>query len=100
MTTNKQHWENIYANKQPDEVSWAQQAQEPPLRLIHEFNLPKSASIIDIGGGDSKLADYLLIEGFQDITVLDISEHALQRAKQRLGPQARKYKTEFSILWL
>lgn len=58
------------------------------LDFIHSFNLPKTASIIDIGGGDSKLVDYLLEEGFQNISVLDISEKAIERAKLRLGNKA------------
>ena len=56
------------------------------------YNLSKSARIIDIGGGDSKLVDYLLNEGFEDITVLDISEKAIQRVKERLGEQANKVR--------
>ena len=90
MTTNKDHWENVYTNKQPHEVSWTQEVPATSLGFIKEFNLPKSAPVIDVGGGDSKLVDYLLQEGFQDITVLDISEQALQRAKSRLGKQADK----------
>lgn len=90
MASNKEHWENVYTSKQPHEVSWTQEIPTTSLSFIHEFNLPKNASIIDIGGGDSKLVDFLLQEGFQDITVLDISERALQRAKERLGSQADK----------
>lgn len=90
MATNKQHWEKIYNTKQPHEVSWTQDVPTTSLNFIREFSLAKNAGIIDIGGGDSKLVDYLLREGFQDITVLDISENALQRAKERLGKQASK----------
>lgn len=86
----KAHWENIYTGKQPNEVSWTQEVPEISLTLIHEMNLPKSARIIDIGGGDSKLVDFLLREGFENITVLDISEKALDRAQKRLGPLAGK----------
>lgn len=88
MPNDKQHWENVYANKQPHEVSWTQEVPATSLSFIKGFNLPKSASIIDIGGGDSRLVDFLLKEGFQDITVLDISAHALQKAKNRLGALA------------
>jgi len=52
--------------------------------------LPKTAHIIDIGGGDSKLVDFLLAEGFENITVLDISANAIERAKERLGEKASK----------
>jgi 2-polyprenyl-3-methyl-5-hydroxy-6-metoxy-1,4-benzoquinol methylase len=62
------------------------------LQFIHAFQLPKTVKIIDIGGGDSKLADYLLEEGFTDITVLDISAQAIEKAKKRLGSNAAKIK--------
>lgn len=88
----KEHWEHVYATKQPHEVSWTQAIPQTSLDLIHSFNLPKSAAIIDIGGGDSRLADFLLDEGYEDITVLDISAIALEKAKQRLGDKAAKIK--------
>jgi len=86
----KEHWEKVYNTKQPNEVSWAQEIPKTSLDFIHSYNLSKSAKIIDIGGGDSKLVDYLLNEGFEDITVLDISEKAIQKVKERLGDQANK----------
>jgi SAM-dependent methyltransferase len=90
--SNKTHWETIYSTKKPEEVSWTQEIPKTSLDFIHSFNLPKNAAIIDIGGGDSKLPDYLLSEGFTNITVLDISEKALERAKIRLGAKADKVK--------
>lgn len=86
----KNHWETVYATKQPNEVSWTQERPQTSLELISGLNLPKSASIIDIGGGDSKLVDYLLEAGYEDITVLDISANAIKRARQRLGRNADK----------
>lgn len=90
MTTRKEHWEKVCATKQPDEVSWTQALPKTSLDFIHSFNLPKNASIIDIGGGDSQLVDYLLDEGFDNVSVLDISQNAIDRAKQRLGNKAAK----------
>jgi SAM-dependent methyltransferase len=58
------------------------------LGFIHQFNLPKDAKIIDIGGGDSKLVDHLLAEGYSNVSVLDISAAAIDRAKKRLGEKA------------
>jgi len=84
------HWNTVYKTKQPNEVSWTQEVPKTSLDFIHSFGLAKTAKIIDIGGGDSKLADYLLNEGFENITVLDISAKALDKAKQRLGEQAKK----------
>lgn len=88
----KEHWEHIYATKQPCDVSWTQENPAISLEFIHSFNLSKESSIIDVGGGDSKLVDRLLDEGFEDITVLDISAHAIKRTKDRLGVKARKVK--------
>ena len=84
----KVHWNNVYSTKGAQEVSWTQEVPKTSLDFIKNFQLPKSASIIDIGGGDSKLVDCLLEEGYTDITVLDISEKALERAKIRLGNKA------------
>ena len=86
--SNKAHWETIYTTKTPEQVSWTQEKPAISLELIEAFNLPKSAKIIDIGGGDSLLVDFLLEAGYSDITVLDISQAALDRAKKRLGSQA------------
>ncbi|PZF74723.1 SAM-dependent methyltransferase [Taibaiella soli] len=88
----KQHWEKVYATKTPEEVSWTQAKPETSLRFIHSFNVQKDAAIIDIGGGDSKLVDFLLEEGYSNITVLDISEQAVIRAQKRLGEHAGKVK--------
>ncbi len=90
METDKEHWERIYTTKHHNEVSWWQENPVISLDFIHSFNLHKSAKIIDIGGGDSKLVDCLLEEGYENITVLDISDRALQRAKLRLGDKAKK----------
>ena len=93
MDTDRQkHWETVYKTKQPNEVSWTQEMPKTSLDFIHEFNLPKSAKIVDIGGGDSKLVDYLLEQGFENITVLDISSEALEKSKKRLGNKAQKVK--------
>jgi hypothetical protein len=86
----KNHWETVYETKQPNEVSWTQENPKTSIDFIRETQLEKSAKIIDIGGGDSKLVDFLLEEGFENITVLDISEKALERAKKRLGKNAEK----------
>ena len=61
-----------------------------PLKFIHYFHLPRTAPIIDIGGGDSTLADHLLAEGFKDLTVIDISFRSIEKAKMRLRNQAGK----------
>jgi trans-aconitate methyltransferase len=88
--TNKNHWENVYETKNPDQVSWTQEKPQTSLDFINSFGLKKEAKIIDIGGGDSHLLDFLLNEGYENITVLDISEKALEKAKERLGEKAEK----------
>ena len=88
----KRHWETVYSTKQPNEVSWTQDVPKTSLDFIHSFNVSRSASIIDIGGGDSRLVDYLVDEGFEHVSVLDISEKALERAKARLGEKSNRVK--------
>lgn len=85
----KDHWENVYETKNPDEVSWTQKIPQTSLDLIEESSKDKSSKIIDIGGGDSHLTDFLLEKGFKNISVLDISAKALEKAKERLGNQAK-----------
>lgn len=86
----KDHWEHIYATKQPHEVSWTQEIPATSLKLIEELNLSKNANIIDVGGGDSHLVDHLLKMGFTNLTVLDISAAAIDRAKERLQYDSNK----------
>ncbi len=86
----KKHWETVYETKNPDQVSWTQETPKTSLEFIHSFGLKKTAKIIDIGGGDSKLVEYLLDEGFENITILDISAKSMEKAKDRLGEKANK----------
>ena len=88
----KEHWENIYKTKQLNEVSWYQPKPETSIEIFNSFNLPKTANIIDVGAGDSFFVDYLLDNNFINITVLDISENAINRAKKRLGNRSKKVK--------
>ncbi|HTH30725.1 MAG TPA: class I SAM-dependent methyltransferase [Lacibacter sp.] len=88
--TKQHHWDTVYETKKPDQVSWTQEIPKTSLDFIHSFGLTKTAKIIDVGAGDSKLVDYLLNEGFENITVLDISAKALDKAKKRLGNKAEK----------
>ncbi|WP_127129164.1 class I SAM-dependent methyltransferase [Pseudoflavitalea rhizosphaerae] len=94
MDNLKAHWEKVYETKTPQEVSWTQDKPQTSLDLIHQSGLGKSARIIDIGGGDSKLVDFLIDEGYENITVLDISAKALERAQTRLGNKAAK------VIWI
>lgn len=88
----KEHWENVYANKQPQEVSWFQQYPKTSMEFVELFKISKNSAVIDIGGGDSLLVDALIEKGFTNITVLDISKNAIEKAKVRLGEKAKLVK--------
>jgi len=85
----RRHWEHVYAEKQPTEVSWYQREPSLSLELIAATGVTNDQPIIDIGGGASTLVDSLLDRGFADVTVLDIAPHALDRTRERLGARAR-----------
>ena len=84
----KTHWENIYTTKAPDQVSWYQPHPVRSLDFIRRTGSAPADAIIDVGGGASTLVDDLLAEGYQHLTVLDLSAAALRLARQRLGPTA------------
>jgi hypothetical protein len=88
----RSHWEKIYLEKSPQEVSWTQDVPETSIEFFNDFKLSKTSPIIDVGGGESKFVDYLLEEGYQDISVLDISENAIKRAMDRLGKKSKNIK--------
>jgi len=87
-TDRQAHWQNVYLTKGERQVSWEQASPQPSLCLIEKFAGGSRASIIDIGGGASRLVDALRQRGFDAITVLDLSQAALDAAKQRLGQDA------------
>ncbi|WGJ13490.1 class I SAM-dependent methyltransferase [Methylocapsa sp. D3K7] len=84
------HWEHIYETKSGNDLSWFQVRPSISLELIRATGVKPSAAIIDIGGGESRLVDALLDEGFDALTVLDISQKALAAAKARLGARSAK----------
>jgi 2-polyprenyl-3-methyl-5-hydroxy-6-metoxy-1,4-benzoquinol methylase len=84
------HWQNVYSTKCEDEVSWFEESPTISLDLIRSTGVGTDASIIDVGGGASRLVDALVNKGFEAITVLDLSEKALATAKARLGASGAK----------
>lgn len=92
MDDSKVHWEHIYKTKMPQEVSWTENKPNMSLELISKAKLSLDAQIIDVGGGDSQLVDYLIDLGYKNLTVLDISETAIIRAQKRLGDRATQVK--------
>jgi len=84
----KKHWEQVYATRKPESVSWYRPHLETSLELIQRAANDLSASIIDIGGGESTLVDDLLLRGYKNLTVLDVSQTAIEVTKERLGSSA------------
>ncbi|HEX8837954.1 MAG TPA: class I SAM-dependent methyltransferase [Candidatus Acidoferrum sp.] len=84
------HWEKIYRQKAADAVSWYRRHLETSLALIERAAADSNASIIDVGGGESTLVDDLLVRGFKNLTVLDISQTAIDVTKKRLGAAAER----------
>ncbi len=82
------HWQKVYSGKSETELTWFEDKPETSLSLIAQCAKP-SDRIIDVGGGASRLADELLILGFSDVSVLDVSEQALLQSQQRLGKRAK-----------
>jgi 2-polyprenyl-3-methyl-5-hydroxy-6-metoxy-1,4-benzoquinol methylase len=86
----KTHWEKVYTAKEPEAVSWYRAHLETSLALIERAAHSRSASVIDIGAGESTLVDDLLATGYENITVLDVSQTAVDVTKKRLGLLAKK----------
>lgn len=82
------HWERVYQTKAPEAVSWYRQHLEKSMELIRRAAADHTAQIIDVGGGESTLVDDLLNAGYHNLSILDISETALQVARQRIGEKA------------
>jgi trans-aconitate methyltransferase len=76
----------VYATKAAEEFSWFQAEPVTSLRFVDKMGLPSDAHIVDVGGGDSRFVDALLLRGFSAVTVLDVSHVALERSKRRLEP--------------
>ncbi len=88
----KTHWENVYKTKAPNAVSWYRPHLETSLALIERTGAGPASAIIDVGAGESTLADDLLSRGYQNITVLDISETAIDVCKKRMGAAANRVR--------
>lgn len=86
----REHWDAVYSRKAPNSLSWFQEHVTSSLNLIESLNLDKHKPIIDIGAGVSTLVDDLILNGYSDLTVLDISVTALEIAKKRNGLNSDK----------
>ena len=86
----KAHWEKVYSTKAPDAVSWYRAHLETSLALIERAADAHSTSIIDVGGGESTLVDDLILRGYENLTILDVSSTAIELTKRRLGSAAER----------
>lgn len=86
------HWEKIYTEKAPDAVSWYRPHLETSLALIGQAAAGRSASVMDVGGGESTLVDDLLGAGYGNVTVLDISQTAIDANRKRLGKASERVR--------
>jgi SAM-dependent methyltransferase len=84
----RKHWEGVYEERAPESVSWYQDTPRSSLELIEHTGVGRDAAILDVGGGASRLVDHLHSRGYRDLSVLDLSESALARARDRLGDAA------------
>ena len=87
-TVRRDHWERIWGDRGPDQMSWHQEDPATSVRLTVATGVPRDAAIVDIGGGASRFVDRLLEHGFTDLTVLDVSPTALAYARTRLAARA------------
>jgi len=83
----KDHWNNVYAAKEINKLGWYEEVSEPSIRLISKCPIDKDDPVLDVGAGASTLIDYLLDQGYKNITAVDISEMALKELRERLGEE-------------
>ena len=95
MIENKVHWDNVYSKSELSKLGWYEENPKLSLDLIRNCNLPKNAAILDVGSGTSTLIQNLIGESYSNIIATDISEVALDRAKNLLKPN----ETE-SVRWI
>ncbi len=86
------HWNNVYENSVVTNLGWYEDDPEPSMRLINRCNLDKRASILNVGAGATTLVDALMREGYEGIIANDLSPHALEKLKARLGDKSDKVK--------
>ena len=89
MSGDRAHWEGVYRSRSADAVSWYRPHLDVSLALLRQAGLYASTRLVDVGGGASTLVDDLLALGLTDVTVLDLSQAALDVARERLGPRGK-----------
>ncbi len=89
MAGNRAHWERVYGNNSPEAVSWFEPEPRLSLAMIDALGLERDEAIVDVGGGASRLAAGLLGRGHTDVTVMDVSNAALERAREAFAASDR-----------
>ena len=79
------HWDDRYRSAGAERVSWFEPEPQQSLALLEMVGAGPSSSVIDIGGGASLLAGRLVEQGYVDVSVLDISQEALDVAEARMA---------------
>jgi SAM-dependent methyltransferase len=90
--SSREHWDAVYASKGSDRVSWFRPHLDQSLAFLEAAKIDREAEIIDVGGGASTFVDDLLDRGYRNVTVLDLSETALEKARSRLGERASRVR--------
>jgi SAM-dependent methyltransferase len=83
----RRHWDEAYVQKGEAGVSWFEETPTVSLDLITALPGPKE-SLIDVGGGASRLAAHALRLGFGHVAVLDLSGEAIARSQHAMGSEA------------
>ena len=94
MNDAQHHWNTVYQTKSFNESSWFEETPALSISFFDKTRLPRTARLIDVGAGESRLVDYWLAQGYRNITLVDISEKALERTRHRLGQRGK------SINWV
>lgn len=85
MTTDAtNHWNNVYASRPADRLTWFQRVPDVSLGLIRMSGAALDDTVIDVGCGASTLLPILQAQGFVDLTGLDLSETALTVARAQI----------------
>lgn len=84
----RDHWNRVYTTKSDEQVSWFEPLPAVSVQMLNAAGVTAESCVIDVGGGDSRLVDYLVSEGLECVAVLDVSGAALARAKARIGSRS------------
>lgn len=82
-----EHWEQVYRTKAPEALSWHAPHLQTSLEWIERAAPDRTAAILDVGGGMATLAPDLLSKGYANLTVLDLSPTAIERARLTVSSQ-------------